>query len=40
MIILNSLNFNLKLFKNLIKLNNFILFYKLGFIKGLLIKII
>ena len=39
-IILNFLNFNLKLFKNLIKLNNFILFYKLGFIKGLLIKII
>ena len=35
-IILNFLNFNLKLFKNLIKLNNFILFYKLGFIYKLL----
>ena len=31
-IILNFLNFNLKLFKNLIKLNNFNLFYKLGII--------
>ena len=36
MIILNFLNFNLKLFKNLIKLNNFILFYKLGIIYKLL----
>lgn len=35
-IILNFLNFNLKLFKNLIKLNNFILFYKLGIIYKLL----
>lgn len=35
-IILNFLDFNLKLFKNLIKLNNFILFYKLGIIYKLL----
>ena len=35
-IILHFLNFNLKLFKNLIKLNNFILFYKLGIIYKLL----
>ena len=30
MIILNSLNFYLKLFKNLIKFNNFLIFNKLG----------
>ena len=38
-IILNFLNFNLKLFKNLIKSNNFILFYKLRIIFKILNKI-